>query len=139
MVLRTSEIASKCRLERFFEFLSYWRRVCRGVQPTLSFDSRVTSRPKLSELNDAGVKFITLRCRGADMIAEVDQLEGWQRSHIPRAKRKFPHPGPRLDQLPERIRRCGFRRREHPNRSIVNSPTMRPIWRSGSQASEQWM
>jgi hypothetical protein len=74
------------------EFLSYWRRVRRGVMPTLVFDSRLTTYPKLSELNAAGVKFITLRRRGERLIESVDHLEGWQRIHIPHEKRKYPNP-----------------------------------------------
>lgn len=74
------------------EFLSFWRKVRRGVDPTLIFDSKFTTYPKLSELNDTNVKFITLRKRGGKMLDSVDKLEGWQRIHIPHAKRKFPNP-----------------------------------------------
>jgi len=41
------------------DFLAFWRKVRRGP-PTLIFDSRLTSYPKLSELNKANTKFITL-------------------------------------------------------------------------------
>jgi transposase len=78
--------------DQVLEFLAYWRKIRRGVRPTFIFDSRFTSYPKLSELNAAKVKFITLRRRGAKMIETVDELEGWQRIHIPHAKRKFPNP-----------------------------------------------
>jgi hypothetical protein len=78
--------------DQVLEFLSFWRKVRRGVDPTLVFDSKFTTYPKLSELNDAGVKFITLRRRGGKMIEAVDELEGWERVHIPHAKRKFPNP-----------------------------------------------
>jgi transposase len=74
------------------EFLSFWRKVRRGITPTFVFDSKFTTYPKLSELNDAGVKFITLRRRGGKMIEEIDKLEGWERIHVPHAKRKFPNP-----------------------------------------------
>jgi len=78
--------------DQVLEFLSYWRKVRRGVQPTLVFDSRFTTYPKLSELNAARVRFITLRRRGGNMIRAIDKLQGWQRIHIPHAKRKFPNP-----------------------------------------------
>lgn len=74
------------------EFLAFWHKMRRGVKPTLVFDSRFTTYPKLSELNAAGVKFITLRRRGERLLGQVDRLEGWQRIHIPHAKRKYPNP-----------------------------------------------
>lgn len=74
------------------EFLSFWRHVRRGVAPTFVFDSRFTSYPKLSELNAAHVRFITLRRRGESLLKNVESLEGWKRIHIPHEKRKFPNP-----------------------------------------------
>jgi hypothetical protein len=74
------------------DFLAFWRRVWRGTATKFVFDSRFTSYPKLSELNAAGVKFITLRRRGAKLLRDVEGLEGWQRIHVPHAKRKFPDP-----------------------------------------------
>jgi hypothetical protein len=78
--------------DQVLEFLSHWRRVRRGVNPTFVFDSKFTTYPKLSELNNADVKFITLRRRGGKMIEAVEKLDGWTRVHIPHAKRKFPNP-----------------------------------------------
>lgn len=74
------------------DFLSFWKKVRRGVSPTLVFDARFTSYPHLSQLNAAGVRFITLRRRGEKLIDEIERLEGWQRIHIPHAKRKYPNP-----------------------------------------------
>lgn len=74
------------------DFLAFWRRVWRGTSPKLVFDSRFTSYPKLAELNAAGVKFITLRRRGAALLRDVESLEGWTRIHVPHAKRKYPNP-----------------------------------------------
>jgi transposase len=78
--------------DQVLEFLSYWRKVRRGVAPTLIFDSRFTTYPKLSQLNAAHIKFITLRRRGDKMLKGVDNLTDWQRIHIPHDKRKFPNP-----------------------------------------------
>lgn len=74
------------------EFLSFWRGVRRGVTPTFVFDSRFTTYPKLSELNRAQVRFITLRRRGGSLLGNVAKLQGWKRVHIPHEKRKFPNP-----------------------------------------------
>lgn len=74
------------------DFITCWRQVWRGTLPTLVFDSRFTSYQKLAELHAAGITFITLRRRGADLLRKVESLDGWQRIHIPHAKRKYPNP-----------------------------------------------
>jgi hypothetical protein len=73
------------------DFLAFWKKVRRGL-PTLIFDSRLTNYAVLSELNQADVKFITLRRRGSQLLQQVDRIEDWKRIHIPHAKRKYPHP-----------------------------------------------
>jgi len=78
--------------DQVLAFLSFWKKVRRGVLPTLVFDSKLTSYPKLSALNQQGVKFITLRRRGPKLLASVDGLQPWRRIHVPHAKRKFPNP-----------------------------------------------
>jgi hypothetical protein len=78
--------------DQVLEFLRFWHKVRRGVAPTFIFDSRFTTYPKLSQLNAAGIKFITLRRCGGKLLRGVDELEGWRRIHIPHPKRKFPHP-----------------------------------------------
>lgn len=78
--------------DQVLAFLSFWRKVRRGIMPTLVFDSKLTSYPKLSELNNQGVKFITLRRRGPKLLADVERLEPWKRIHVPHPKRKFPNP-----------------------------------------------
>lgn len=74
------------------EFLSFWKKVHRGVKPTLVFDSKFTSYAHLSQLNSQHIKFITLRRRGQNLIKNIKDLSPWQRIHIPHPKRKFPNP-----------------------------------------------
>jgi hypothetical protein len=74
------------------EFLSFWKRVRRGVKPTLVFDSQFTTYENLSELNRRGIRFITLRRRGEKLLDQVESLQPWKRIHIPHPKRKFPDP-----------------------------------------------
>lgn len=79
--------------DQVVQFLSFWKKVRRGVKPTLVFDSKFTSYAKLSELNDKHhVKFITLRRRGKSLIASVDKLTPWKRIDIPHPKRKYRRP-----------------------------------------------
>jgi len=78
--------------DQALSFLSFWRTVQRGVQPTLVFDSQFTTYSKLSELDAQGIRFITLRRRGKHQLAQVERLSGWRRVHIPHEKRKYPNP-----------------------------------------------
>ena len=73
-------------------FLSFWRKLKRGLTPTFIFDSKFTSYAHLSELNRQGIHFITLRRRGQSMLDRIETLEPWTRIHIPHAKRKYPNP-----------------------------------------------
>jgi len=92
MLYTTPDILRSEADDQVLKFLSYWRKIRRGVAPTFIFDSRFTTYPKLSKLNAAKVKFITLRRRGEKLIGGVAALEGWKRVHVPHAKRKFPNP-----------------------------------------------
>ena len=49
-------------------------------------------RSRLSQLNRQGIKFITLRRRGKQLIEDLSTLEPWEKIHIPHEKRKFPNP-----------------------------------------------
>jgi len=73
-------------------FLSFWKSIRRGIKPTFIFDSKFTTYEKLSQLNALGIKFITLRRRGKNLIEQVDKLKSWKRINIPHAKRKYPNP-----------------------------------------------
>jgi hypothetical protein len=92
MLYTNADIQKSESDEQVIDFLAFWRKVRRGVTPTLVFDSKFTTYAKLSELNQANVKFITLRRRGSKMIEAVDQFDDWKRIHIPHKKRKFPNP-----------------------------------------------
>ena len=78
--------------EQVLSFLSFWKKVQRGIKPTSVFDSKFTTYAKLSELNQQGIKFITLRRRGKNLLENIDDLGPWKRINIPHAKRKYPNP-----------------------------------------------
>ena len=92
MLYTNADIQKSESDDQVTDFLAFWRKVRRGVTPTLVFDSKFTTYDKLSELNQANVKFITLRRRGGKMIEAIDKLDDWKRIHIPHKKRKFPNP-----------------------------------------------
>lgn len=87
------------------DFVDFWKRVEKGVVPKLVFDSQFTTYPKLAALNPQGVKFLTLRRRGRALLKKTAALtDGWQRIHVPHAKRKFPTP----QVLESRVRLRGY-------------------------------
>jgi transposase len=78
--------------DQILEFLSFWKKAQRGVVPMLIFDSKFTTYTNLSQLNALGVKFITLRRRGKNLIEGLDSVGPWKKIHIPHAKRKYQTP-----------------------------------------------
>lgn len=78
--------------DQILAFMDFWPKVWRGVEPTLVFDSRFTTYANLSKLNEAGIKFITLRRRGSRLVESVQDIKQWKRIHIPHGKRKYPNP-----------------------------------------------
>lgn len=78
--------------DQVINFLSFWKKVQRGIKPTFVFDSKFTTYPKLSTLNQQGIRFITLRRRGKNMLDGTQALDCFKRIHIPHAKRKYPNP-----------------------------------------------
>jgi len=77
--------------DQVISFLCFWEKVRRGIKPTFVFDSKFTTYPNLSALNQQGIRFITLRRRGKNMLDALKTLESWKRIHIPHAKRKYPN------------------------------------------------
>lgn len=78
--------------DQVLDFLTFWKKTQRAVDPTLIFDSKFTTYNNLSQLNTLGVKFITLRRRGKKLIESLDSVGPWKRIHIPHAKRKYQNP-----------------------------------------------
>ena len=78
--------------EQVLNFLSFWKKVHKGVDSTFVFDSKFTTYQHLSILNSQGVRFITLRRRGKNLVGSLDKLSPWKRIHLPHDKRKYPNP-----------------------------------------------
>jgi hypothetical protein len=72
--------------------LSFWNKVQKGVSSTFVFDSKFTTYEHLSVLNSQGIRFLTLRRRGKNMIGNLDKLTPREKIHIPHEKRKYPNP-----------------------------------------------
>jgi transposase len=78
--------------DQILEFLSFWKKAQRGVDPMLIFDSKFTTYANLSQLNAQGIRFITLRRRGKKLIEGIESIGPWKRIHISHVKRKYQNP-----------------------------------------------
>jgi transposase len=78
--------------DEILNFVKYWIDVKGIVDQTLVFDSKLTSYSVLSQLNRDGVKFITLRRRGKDLVKEAFLVpkDKWTTVTVDIPKRKFP-------------------------------------------------
>ena len=72
------------------KFAEYWKEQTGHYPARLLFDSRATTYAGLSQLTQRQVGFITIRRRGAGMLARVGRLpaERWQHCQITQAKGK---------------------------------------------------
>jgi len=74
------------------DFVAFHQKVRRILPGTLIFDSKFTTYENLAKLDAQGVKFITLRRRGKNLIEQAEKIKEWKRINVPHAKRKYPHP-----------------------------------------------
>ena len=71
-------------------FAEYWKEQTGQYPARLLFDSRATVYAGLNTLNQAHIGFITIRRRGATMLARAERLpdSSWRRCQITQAKGK---------------------------------------------------
>lgn len=81
--------------DQILEFVKFWSGI-RGprFRQTLVFDSKLTTYENLKALDADGVKFITLRRRGKNLIRDAELIEAdqWTRVNIDSARRKYKNP-----------------------------------------------
>jgi hypothetical protein len=72
------------------KFADYWKEQTGHYPARLLFDSRATTYAGLSQLTQRGVGFITIRRRGAGMLARAERLpvDRWRHCQITQAKRR---------------------------------------------------
>jgi transposase len=130
--------------DQILEFLSFWQKAQRGVNPMLIFDSKFTTYANLSQLDALGVKFITLRRRGKNLIEALDAVDSWKRIHIPHAKRKFQNPQVyesmvELTGYNGRLRQVAMRGNGHDKPAFLISNDMdSPVERIVSDYARRW-
>jgi hypothetical protein len=95
--------------DEVFRFLKFWTRHHGRPPQQLVFDSTLTTHDGLARLDDAGINFITLRRRSADLIAEIDQLpaSAWRTVQLEVSSRKYRTP--RVYEQKVRLRKHTYR------------------------------
>ncbi len=80
--------------DQILEFVRFWRKIRGRIRQTLVFDSKVTTYENLAQLNADGVKFITLRRRGKNLMKETELIpsDQWQKLTLDIPRRKFKNP-----------------------------------------------
>ena len=68
--------------DEILRFVRFWRRRTGRFPEELIFDSKLTTRANLDELNRLGIGFITLRRRSAKTLDEIRQTppSAWRRT-----------------------------------------------------------
>jgi transposase len=76
--------------DEILNFLSFYRKCHGGSPDCLVFDSKLTTYKNLNLLNrDFGVKFITLKRRGKNILANTKNISTWKRIRINKPGRKY--------------------------------------------------
>jgi hypothetical protein len=87
-------------------FVDFWRELTGSDPAWLYFDSKVTTYPELSRLNQRGVWFVTIRRRGAAIVGRLRRLPAgdWQAAVIDTPKRRHQQ----VRYVDERVRLRGY-------------------------------
>jgi transposase len=78
--------------DEILNFLSFYRKSHRSVPDCLIFDSKLTTYKNLNVLNrEFGVRFITLKRRGKNILENTQHITTWKRIRINKPTRKYQH------------------------------------------------
>jgi hypothetical protein len=92
--------------DEILQFVRFWKKHTGRVPTELVFDSQLTTYENLSQLNEQGISFITLRRRSRKMMAHIySQPESaWRRISLPALTRIYRNP----KVLEERVTLSGY-------------------------------
>ena len=75
--------------DEILNFVSFYESAHKTVPRCLVFDSKLTTYRNLNILDkEYGIKFITLKRRGKNTLAEIRQIEDWKKIRIAKTTRK---------------------------------------------------
>lgn len=90
LLYANADVLRKDATGEVWRFVEYLKNIKGVVKETLVFDSRLTSYTILGQMDEAGIKFITLRRRGKNLKQQTEALpdSAWQKVKLPIPKRK---------------------------------------------------
>jgi len=88
-----AEVKHRSQSDAVLEFVDFWKKGARDDLKCLIFDSKLTTYENLVRLDKDGIKFITLRRRGKNIVTDAESLpsEKWQTVSLD-LPRKHPKP-----------------------------------------------
>ena len=91
LLYANTDINREDETNEIMNFVDYWVDVKGVIEQTLVFDSKLTTYDKLGELDEANIKFITLRRRGKNLIEEAKNIpeKDWTKVNLKKMKRKY--------------------------------------------------
>ncbi len=89
LVYANADLTKARQAGEVIAFCDHWQGVCGRDPALLVFDSRLTTQAQLSQLNNRGVRFLTLRARTPSLIAAIQALPAtaWRSVHLDRSGR----------------------------------------------------
>ena len=74
LVYANADISKATQAREVIAFCDHWKNASGADPRLLILDQRVTTQPVLAELDDRGVKFLTLRMRSAALMKQINAL-----------------------------------------------------------------
>jgi hypothetical protein len=74
LVYANAEVSKASQAREAIAFCDHWKAVSGADPAMLIMDQKVTTQPVLSELNQRGVKFLTLRMRSPALVRQINAL-----------------------------------------------------------------
>jgi hypothetical protein len=86
-----AEIKHRNKDQEILQFIDFWKELTSNPIKCLIFDSKFTTYENLNLLNKDGVKFITLRRRGKNLVDKVKKIPSghWHTIQLDTLKRKY--------------------------------------------------
>jgi transposase len=75
--------------DEVLRFIEYYRETTGILPERLIFDSKLTTYKNLNELDQQGIKFITLGRRGPDFAKKIEHVNTWTKIKLDNVKRKY--------------------------------------------------
>ena len=89
-----AEIAKADQNDEILRFVEFWKTRTGNYPDELIFDSKLTTYANLNQLNELGIRFITLRRRGPKILDQIDAApaSAWRRIELKSVSRAYRTP-----------------------------------------------